>query len=327
MVLIGLALVGAAALALILATQGPRPPSGPTGSNPTEPRRPSGSSVSPLPTSAGPSRGVKPSESAPPSSTEAGHVYLIVLENHSYDDIVGSDDTPFLGSLAERFGLASRYEAVAHPSQPNYLALFSGSTQGVDDNEIHDLRARNLGDLLERAGRTWRVYAENVPPTCFQGAEASDGPDGRGTYARKHEPAISFTDISADAERCANITPLSSFDPAAADFELIIPNLCHDMHDCSRRIGDDWLRSFVPRITTSASWRDGGVLFITFDESDEESDQRVATFVISPRTPPGFRSDTAHTHYSLLRTIEATWDLGCLAEECHSSTMAEFLGG
>jgi hypothetical protein len=314
--LLVLALAGATALAVSLASQAPR--TGPTTLAPS--RLPSPSVHSPSVTGS-------PGGTLRSSPAGLGHVYLIVLENHSYEDIAGDKDAPYLGTLAERFGLATQYDAVAHPSQPNYLALFSGSTHGVDDDGVHDLGSRNLADLLEEAGRTWHVYAENVPGDCFRGSEASGGPDGRGTYARKHEPAISFTDISGDPARCANITDLSSFDPAAADFELIVPNLCHDMHDCPVRTGDDWLSSLVPRITDSASWRDGGVLFITFDETDEASDERVATYVVSPRTPAGFRSDTPHSHYSLLRTIETSWGLGCLAEDCQANTLTEFLGG
>jgi phosphatidylinositol-3-phosphatase len=325
MAVIAVALAGAAALALILATQAPRtgpPPS----SNPSELSRPTGSSASPSASVARPSGSANETQPSPSSST-ISHVYLIVLENHSYGDIVGDDDAPYLASLEERFGLATQYRAVAHPSQPNYLALFSGSTQGVEDDDVHDLDTRNLADLLEPAGRTWRVYAENVPGDCFRGADASDGPDGPGTYARKHEPAISFADISGDPARCANITDLSAFDPDKADFELIIPNLCHDMHDCAIGMGDDWLSSFVPQITDSASWRDGGTLFITFDESDDSSDPRVATYVVSPRTPAGFRSDTPHNHESIIRTIEVNWGLGCLAAECDASPMMEFFGG
>ena len=103
-----------------------------------------------------------------------GHVFLIVLENRSASSVLGSADAPFLNSLAARFGVADAYQAVAHPSQPNYLALFSGSTQGVTDDGVHDVRAASIADQLDATGRTWRVYAENVPTGCYRGA-SSDG--------------------------------------------------------------------------------------------------------------------------------------------------------
>jgi acid phosphatase len=260
-----------------------------------------------------------------------GHVWLVVLENKSFDAIIGSPDAPYLTELAATSGLATRYVAVANPSQPNYIALFSGATQRVLDNERHDIKAPNLADQLEAAGRTWRVYAENLPPGCSQAETWVDGPgaaDGAGTYARKHEPAISFASIARDPERCANIQPLAAFDPAAADYLLIIPNLCHDMHDCGVPVGDAWLRSFIPRITSSAAWRDRGALFVTFDEGvgSTTPPNRIATIVSSPLVPPGTTSAVPHDHYSLLRTIQDVFGLDCLEESCSANTLGEFFG-
>jgi hypothetical protein len=255
------------------------------------------------------------------------HLYLGVLENHAFSAVIGDRASPFLNGLANRYGLATNHVAVARPSQPNYIALFSGSTHGVADNDNHDLDAPNLADQLEAHGRTWRVFAENVPTGCFDGATATGGPDGPGTYARKHEPAISFDGIRTNPARCANIANLSAFDPAAADFELIIPNLCHDMHDCSVAEGDRFMASFVPRITGSPAFADSA-LFITFDEADaHSSDQHVPLIVVGPGVPQGFRSSTAHSHYSVLRSIEDAWGLGCLDESCDANNLGEFFPG
>jgi phosphatidylinositol-3-phosphatase len=253
------------------------------------------------------------------------HVYVIVLENHDLSAVIGDPGAPYLNSLATRYGLATEYSAVAIPSQPNYIALFGGSTRGIADNENHDLSGSNLVDELEATGHTWRVFAENVPSGCFTGALSSGGADGAGTYARKHEPAISFTNISTNPARCANITDFSHFDPAAADFELIIPNLCNDMHDCSVAAGDRFMASFVPRILDSPAFQQGSALFITFDEgTTTRGDQHVATIVIGPGVPAGMKSSIAHTHYSLLRSIEDTWGMGCLDESCDANNLAEF---
>lgn len=252
------------------------------------------------------------------------HVYLIVLENHGLASVLGDPGAPYLNSLIGRYGLAANYVAVARPSQPNYIALFGGSTKGIADNDNHDLSGPNLADQLEGAGHSWRVFAQNVPSGCFTGVEASGGPDGPGVYARKHEPAISFTDISSNPSRCANITDFSHFDPGAADFELIIPNRCNDMHDCTVDVGDKFLASFVPRILESPEFRDGGALFITFDEGTDGGSQQVATIVAGMGVPAGMRSTVAHTHYSLLRTIEDTFGLGCLDESCDANNLSEF---
>jgi phosphatidylinositol-3-phosphatase len=256
------------------------------------------------------------------------HVYVLVLENEEYGSLVGSSKAPYLNGLIAKYGLATNYEAVAHPSQPNYVALFSGSTQGLTDDNSHDLAGTNLADQLEARGKTWNVFAQDYPGSCFTAStHAGDGGGigAGGTYARKHNPAISFADIASNPARCARIVDLSQFDPAAADFSLIVPNQCNDMHSCSVSIGDAFLQSFVPRITSSAAFANS-VLFITTDEgtSDTGGGGRVATVVVSPLVGAGFTSAAPYDHYSLLRTIEDAWNLGCLGQACSANNMAGF---
>jgi phosphatidylinositol-3-phosphatase len=248
------------------------------------------------------------------------------MENKEYGDIIGQASAPFISSLTAQYGLATTYLGVAHPSQPNYIALFSGSTQGVSNDSVHNLSVQNLFDQVEAAGKTWRVFAENVPAGCFSGETARNGADGSGVYARKHNPAISFTDISRSAARCANITNFAHFDPAAADLEVVIPNLCHAMHDCSVSTGDAFLKGFVPRITSSQAWQNGGVIFLLWEEgtTNQGGGGRVPLIVISKRVAPGFRSDVTHDHYSLLRTIEDAWGMNCLNHSCKANNLSEF---
>ncbi len=258
------------------------------------------------------------------------HIYLVIMENEESTGIVGNPRAPYINRLIARYGLATRYTAVAHPSEPNYLALFSGSTHGVTDDGTYNLSGRNLADQLEAHGRDWRVYEQNLPnptssPACFTAGSHSGGPDGSGTYARKHNPAISFTDISGDPARCAKIQSFSQLDPAAADFELIVPNLCNDMHDCSVSHGDTFLKRFLPKILDSPAMA-GSVLFLTWDEGSTGAGGggRVATVVIGPGVPAGFTSSTSYDHYSLLRTIENAWGLGCLASTCEANDLRAF---
>jgi hypothetical protein len=242
------------------------------------------------------------------------HIYLIVLENKSPDQL-DPGSAPYWNWLADHYWEATNYHGIAHPSQPNYLALFSGNTQGVDDDAVHDLDAPNLADELEAHGRTWRVFAENVPPGCFVGASSSDGADGSGTYVRKHNPAISFASIRNNPGRCANITDFSHFQAGIANFNLIVPNLCHDMHDCTVAEGDAFLKSFVGDLLPKLGPTD--LVFITFDESEgKDPVNPVSTLVIGPGVRAGERSDISYNHYSLLRTIEDAWSLGCLDEAC-----------
>ncbi len=261
---------------------------------------------------------------SPPDGLAFSHVYVLLMENQGYDNIVGNKQAPDINSLIAQYGLATNYHGVAHPSQPNYLALFSGSTQGITDDTVHTFGGQNLADQLEAHGKTWRFFEQNVPANCFTGASADNGEDGRGNYARKHNPAISFTDISTAPDRCKNIVDFTHFDPEAADFEFIAPNQCNDMHDCSIAVGDAFLSKFVPKILNSDAWQQGGVLFIIWDEDTPYQNNRVPMLVISKAVPHGFRSNTLHNHYSLLRTVEDAWGLGCLNESCTANNLAEF---
>lgn len=250
------------------------------------------------------------------------HVYLIVLENRPFEDVTGDRDAPTLNAVARRGAIATDYHSVGRPSQPNYIALVSGSTQGVSDDAVHDLSAPNLADQLEAKGLSWAVSAENVPDGCFTGATAHSGLDGDGTYVRKHEPFISFTGINGNRARCAtHIHNLSAFDAAAADFQLIVPNLCHDAHDCPLGVADKWLAGFLPKILDSAAFRDGGALFITFDEGDGHGD-RVAMIAVGTGVLPGTQSRDHRTHYAWLRTVQDAWGLPCLANSCDAGNLS-----
>lgn len=142
------------------------------------------------------------------------------------------------------------------------------------------------------------------------------------------EPAISFRDIATHPERCARITRLAPFDPAATDFELIVPNMTNDMHDGTVAQGDAFLGDFVPRITSTAAFSNG-LLLITWDEGSTSrgGGGHVATIVVAPGVPPGYRSTIRHDHYSLLRTIEDAWGLACLKWTCAANNLREFFPG
>jgi acid phosphatase len=232
-------------------------------------------------------------------------VVLIVFENKGKDAVVGNPTAPTFARLSRRYATLTNYRAVAHPSLPNYLALVSGSTQGiVDDCGTCVVSARNLADTLEEAGKTWKTYAEGLPRPGFTGTFA-------GRYARKHDPFLYFKDVLVSRTRRERVVPLSAFaaDLAARrlpSFSLVVPDLCHDMHDCSVAKGDSWLASFLPPLLTSGVLR-GGALFVVFDESDNSSvggGGVVPAYVAGPLVRAGSQTNVVLDHYSLLRTIE-----------------------
>ena len=258
-----------------------------------------------------------------PTATAAvpafSHVFVIVMENHEYGSVIGTAAAPYINSLANSYGLATNYYAASHPSLPNYLALTAGSTFGIaSDCTTCYVNATNIGDQLEASGRSWKAYMEDMPSPCFTGASS-------GNYAMKHDPFMYYNDIRNNAARCAaHVVPFSQFSGdmnsgQVPNFVWITPNMCNDMHDCSVATGDAWLRSVVPTITGSAAFRNGGALFITWDEGSSSAGccgdswgGHVPTLVISPRAIPGYRSGVAENHYGLLRTIEDAFRLGHL---------------
>jgi hypothetical protein len=291
----------------------------------------------PVPSAATPAPPLVPSASATGSLTAAlsltpgtglpdfKHIYLLILENRESSAIVGSSAAPYINSLITRYGQITNLYAETHPSEPNYIALTSGGLQGTNSDGAYNLDVPNLFDQIETSGRTWRVYAQSYPGSCYRGSAAdaaADGPGAPGDYARKHNPAISYTSISGNPARCANITKLAGFDPAAANFEMIVPNQINDMHSSSVAAGDAFLKEFVPQITASPAFADS-VLFITWDEgtSNLNGGGHIATIVLSPNMTPGSRFDGAATHYSILRTIELAWGMPLLGEAQKASTI------
>jgi hypothetical protein len=237
------------------------------------------------------------------------HVVLVVFENHEASSIAGSSDAPTFNALARRYGRLTNYDAVAHPSLPNYLALVSGSTQGIS-SDCTDcvVDARSLADTLEAADKTWKTYAEDLPYPGFTG-----GSNDR--YAKKHDPFLYFRDIADSRARRERVVPFPQFgrDLAARrlpDFSLVIPNLCNDMHDCSVATGDAWLKAHVVPLLHSPELR-GGVVFVVFDEgtSDTGGGGRIEALALGPTVRRGSRFAKATNHYGLLRTIEDAWGL------------------
>ena len=238
------------------------------------------------------------------------HVIWIVLENRSYGQIIGSPDAPYLNALARACGLAADYSAISHPSLPNYIALTSGSTQGIADDDGPAAHRLSAPSIFSQLGGGWRALAESMPAPC----DRSDA----GAYAVRHNPAVYYTNLGS---RCARQDlPLTGRPNFSARFTFVTPNICHDMHDCSTRAGDAWLAGFVPRILRTRAYRRGqSVVFITWDEGS--GDNHVATLVLSRFTKPGTVSRKRFDHYSLLRTTEALLGLPPLGQAARAADM------
>ena len=239
------------------------------------------------------------------------HVVIVMEENHSFSQVA---ESPYLNSLASRGTLFTQSFAVAHPSLPNYLALFSGSTHGVGNDGRYDLSGPNLASSLIRAGLTFAGYSEDLPAVGFRG-------DSHRGYVRKHAPWASFTNVPDAVNRPLTDFPAGDF-TALPTVSFVIPTLSNDMHDGSVAQGDQWLRAHVEDY---ARWAvsHNSLLIVTFDEGPvftAPADARIATIMVGAHVRIG-TSGQRITHYSILRTLEDVYGLPPIGEDQSASTI------
>ena len=285
------------------------------------------------------------------------HVFVIMMENTGYDALIGNPNAPWINQAAQKYGLATNYFGVTHPSQPNYIAATSGSTNGVANDNDTTINVPNIVDQLEAHGKTWKAYMQSFS-LCVTPLDHSCGFQ---LYERKHNPLVSYLDVQQNPARMANIVDLSQLytdlaNNTVPNFVWISPDQCHDMHgrasvstdpcDFSQvqsliATGDAFLHSTVSAIMSSPAWTGNSVIFISWDESDftgsgffgfgddsgccdslaGQGGGHVVTLVISQSNSSAAVSNVAYNHYSILATIEDGWGLGCLANTCDTANV------
>ena len=270
-------------------------------------------------------------------TTDKVTVFTIVLENHDYAEIVGSSNAPYINSLIAQGALATNYKDTNHPSLPNYLHMISGADQypGILDigpNQFPYFPAAqpNLGTQLQTANIKWRSYQESMGTAC----NLTDN----GPYATKHDPFLYFTDMQMGPCADTNVD-YTNFEADLATntyrYMWITPNLNSDGHDPSSdpvtglRNSDTWLSVQVPKILASDAYQHGGVLFVTWDESEGRNGDdldKIPMIIMSKNVKmAGMTSATAYTHSSYLATVEDLLALPRLATVSAAPSMLEFL--
>jgi hypothetical protein len=262
----------------------------------------------------------------------SGTVFTIVMENESGNQIFGNSNAPYINALASKGAVAAGYhDSYVHPSEPNYIWMVAGENFGIlNDNDpgpgnTIDSKS-HLADQLEHAGLTWRAYEESMGQPC--------GLTSHDTYAAKHDPFVYFSDINgwngssfSPGPRCAeHIVDFSQLAQDLAtgqlpDYVFITPNLQHDMHDGTVEEGDAWLASEVPQIMASDAYRQGGVLFLLWDEGSQAADDP-PFIVVSPNARPGTVSSTAYDTSSFLLSVEKIFGVDLLPCSSQPSSVA-----
>jgi phosphatidylinositol-3-phosphatase len=237
---------------------------------------------------------------------------VIVLEENKSPQLLASH-APYIAALERRGANFSNAFAETHPSEPNYLALFSGSTHGiVDDSCPHTYAGGNLGAQILKSGRTFTGFAESLPHTGYAGCTSGT------TYARKHTPWVNFPSVPVSDSLPFSQFPQGDFG-SLPTVSFVTPNLCDDMHDCDVATGDAWLKTNLSRYATWAKTHNS-LLIVTFDEAEGGVPNRIPLVIYGQPVVTGEYSQKVN-HYSILRTIESMYGLPCLGNACDVKPM------
>src|ERR1700730_9327042 len=227
-----------------------------------------------------------------------GHVVLVVEENSSYSEVIGSSEMPYLNSLAAQYGLATRYFANTHPSIGNYFMLTTGQIVTNDDSFTGTVDIDNIVRELLASGKTWKSYAESRNDPIL--------------YAKWHDPLSYFSDVVNSSTQMQNLTLLSQFssdltNKVLPNFSFVVPNLLNDGHSGPLQLADSWLQDNIAPLISNATLEKDRMLTIIFVAAATTHTQHggghVAAVVISPKAKQGFQSTTLYQHQSLLRLI------------------------
>ncbi|MDA8108512.1 MAG: acid phosphatase [Betaproteobacteria bacterium] len=245
------------------------------------------------------------SAAEPQALPRPAHVVIVIEENKAFRQIIGNPEAPYINALAREGALFTQSHAVTHPSQPNYLALFSGSTHGVrDDGCLAVLSGANLASELLAKGYSFATYSESLPHPGYAGCAA-------GLYERKHNPAVNWQGVNVPA--AANLP----FDAFPADYAklptvaIVVPNMVNDMHDGPQAeaiaAGDRWLQRNLEGYVRWARTHDS-LLVLTWDEDDGSIRNHIPTLFVGAHVRPGKYAERID-HYSVLRTLAAMYGL------------------
>jgi phospholipase C len=244
------------------------------------------------------------------------HIVIVIEENHSQSQIANNSSAPYMNLLMKQGANFTNYHAIEHPSQPNYLDLFSGANQGVTSDWIPKTKfsTANLGYELIAKNYSFTGYSEGLPSTGFNGESA-----GNGGYARKHNPWVNFTNIPKKYNQ--------SFTNFPKDFQklptvsFVIPNLQHDMHNGTIKEADQWLKDNINPYVHWAKTHNS-LLIVTWDEDEGSAENMIPTFFVGPMVKTGKYSENVN-HFGLLRTIEDIYGLSHAGEAQNSSPIAD----
>ena len=246
------------------------------------------------------------------------HIVVVIEENKPYSQIIGNtSQAPYINSLAAEGAVFTQSFGVTYPSQPNYLALFAGSTFGVTTDDCpQTFSAANLGSELRAAGLTYSAYSESMPSQGYKGCQT-------GEYARKHNPTADFSNLPGKVSKTFAQFPANYGKLPKVSF--VDPNLLDDMHSASIAMGDSWLQANMNGYIQWAQTHNS-LLILTWDSDNTKSGNHIATLFMGANIVPGQYSETIN-HYNVLRTIEQAYGLPYAGESASAAPITDVFSG
>jgi acid phosphatase len=241
-------------------------------------------------------------------------VGIVILENESYESIVGNPAMPYLNGLIAQGGLAKNYFANVHPSLPNYFMLTVGDLVTTINDYPSVVTADNVVRQLLASGKTWKSYLEGLPSAGYLGSDT-------GTYTKHHNPFAYLSDVVNNPDQAKNMVPLTQLSADVTgsglpNYFFVVPDNTHNSHDCPAgmstcttadklAVADQWLQANLAPVLSNAGFQASGVLVITFDESVfsdvSNGGGHVATVLVGTGVKTGFQSTAFYQHQSVLR--------------------------
>jgi len=245
------------------------------------------------------------------------HIVVVIEENHSLSQVLGSGFAPYMDSLAAGGVQFSNFFSITHPSQPNYIQFYSGADQGIKNDNLPAslFTTPNLGASLISGGKTFITYSESLPSIGFTG-ETFTTVSGQNQYVRKHNPAANWQGAAANPIPSSSNAPFTSFPTNPAGFanlpsvSFVVPNEQNDMHDGSIAQGDTWLNT---NLSAYANWAktNNSLLIVTFDEDNSSTTNanKIPTIFYGAGLRNGTTVATTYTLHNLQQTLASQFNV------------------
>jgi phosphatidylinositol-3-phosphatase len=251
----------------------------------------------------------------PTTIPAAGHVFLVLLENHGFNQVIGNTAMPYLNSLATQHALAANYFANTHPSIGNYFMLTTGNIETNDDAFAGTISSDSIPRAFAAAGKTWKAYMESLPSAGYTGGDVYP-------YFKHHDPFVYLTDVLNSSAETAKVVPFTQLASdlnagAVPNYAFIAPNAEDDAHDCpgggtsctddqKLAAADTWLKNNIDPLINSPALANS-VFIIVFDEAVDtvttNGGGQVAMVMVGTHVKAGFKSTTFYQHQSTLRVV------------------------